>query len=381
MKTGKTVIGLMSGTSADGVDAAVCRISWNKKSALPAIKILGAARTAYTARLRQRILELGENHGGTAAVCELNVKIGEVFARAANKAVALAETLGAAPPSLIGSHGQTVHHMPRRRATLQIGEAAVIAARTGLPTWSDFRQADLARGGQGAPLAPLIHLPLFADKKLGVAVVNIGGVANVTHLPPDARGPGAVIAYDTGPGCMIIDYAVAAMGAGRFDKNGKMAASGQTNPKLLRRLAAHPYFRRKPPKSTGRETFGKTFLEWAGIKRQTVFDKDMVSTLTELTAWSITAGIARLGRAGRKTDRIVVCGGGAKNTYLMRRIEALAPSEAEVMTSGALGVPCQMVEPALCALLAFYADRGARQDLGAVTGAARPAILGKLAPA
>ncbi len=368
-------LGLMSGTSIDGVDAAVCDISY--KGGRIRIKILAAAKSAYGARLRKRILSLNDINSPGEQICRLNVEVAEVFARAALK-VLKSPALKGKKPEYIGSHGQTVFHLPKLGASLQIGDGSVIAARSGIKTWFDFRSADLALGGQGAPLAPVIHLPLFMDQKTGVGVVNIGGIANVTHIPAGAARLNKLAAYDTGPGCMVMDMWARKMGAGDFDRNGSIASKGAINKTLLKRMLSHPYFRARPPKSTGRETFGESFLKWAGLAGKAVASRDVMATLTELTAQTITDEIGKLNKRGRKTGRIVLCGGGALNGYLVKRIKAHC--RIEVAPSDALGVDCKLVEPALMALLAFYAEKGVALDLSKLTGSKKPVLLGKLAP-
>ncbi|HEB72997.1 MAG TPA: anhydro-N-acetylmuramic acid kinase [Nitrospirae bacterium] len=368
-------LGLMSGTSIDGVDAAVCDISY--KGGRIRIKILAAAKSAYGARLRKRILSLNDINSPGEQICRLNVEVAEVFARAALK-VLKSPALKGKKPEYIGSHGQTVFHLPKLGASLQIGDGSVIAARSGIKTWFDFRSADLALGGQGAPLAPVIHLPLFMDQKTGVGVVNIGGIANVTHIPAGAARLNKLTAYDTGPGCMVMDMWARKMGAGDFDRNGSIASKGAIDKTLLKRMLSHPYFRARPPKSTGRETFGESFLKWAGLAGKAVASRDVMATLTELTAQTITDEIGKLNKRGRKTGRIVLCGGGALNGYLVKRIKAHC--RIEVAPSDALGIDCKLVEPALMALLAFYAEKGVALDLSKLTGSKKPVLLGKLAP-
>lgn len=363
------VVGLMSGTSMDGVDAAACEITMKK--GLPRISFIASAKANYPDELRRRLMTLESADD----VCELNVAVGHVFAKAAQ---AVMKKLGDRIPDIIGSHGQTIRHMPAKKATLQIGDAAVIAKVTGVDTWFDFRSADMAWGGQGAPLAPVVHLPLFGSDKVDTTAVNIGGIGNITHIPKGARSISELVAYDTGPGNMPIDIAVKTMGRGDYDRDGRIGAGGTVDEKLLKRLLKHPYFGKKYPKSTGRETFGETFMEWADIGE---IDADTVATLTELTAVSIVNEIANLAEKGRRTDRIIVCGGGAKNPYLMGRIKRYA-DKIEVMSSGEIGVPCDMVECGLLALLAYYAEKRISLDLSSITGSRNRATLaGKLAPA
>lgn len=374
-------LGLMSGTSMDGVDAVVCQITQRKKS-LPKIEFIAHTKTTYPSALRQRLIEVSGPNGTAEEICALDSAVGEVFAKAANKAIALAEKLGWRV-DVIGSHGQTVRHLPKARSTLQIGSPAVISARTGVDVWSGFRHADMARGGQGAPLAPIVHLPLFGDDKKDVAVVNIGGIANLTFIPAGARSLAQLIAYDTGPGNMLIDYAVEKAGFGSYDRAGLVAADGNVNQRLFEQYFTHPFIWRKPPKSTGREEFGGgVFFHQMGTPVK--WDADLIATITELTAASIFYEIRKTAHDSRKPLRVVVCGGGAKNVYLMSRLRSLLgfPTESvEVESSKKFGLSPEYVEGALMALLAYYAENGVRLDLSNVTGAKSPSTLGIFTPA
>lgn len=367
-------IGLMSGTSMDGVDTVACDI--RTKSGAPSIKIVEREKIRYPRALKERLLLLCGERGSADDVCDLNVRVGEVFAKAALKALA-SPALSGRRVSAIGSHGQTVRHMPVAGATLQIGDGAVIAQRTGVKTWSDFRMADMARGGQGAPLAPVIHLPLFGDRRRDVTVINIGGIANITHIPAGAKDLSSVRAFDTGPGNMLIDIAARRAGLGPYDRGGGGAAAGKVNETLVKRMLSHPYFRRRPPKSTGREEFGEAFLRWAGLEKKKLKNKNALATLTELSTVTIAREVRRLNRDG---GRAIICGGGAKNGYLVNRIKSLAGDGIDVAISDKYGVPADAVEGALMALLAFYAEKGTRLDLSAITGAKGKGPLGKLSP-
>jgi len=246
--------------------------------------------------------------------------------------------------------------------------------------WSDFRRADMAAGGQGAPLAPVAHLPLFGHTRENRVVVNIGGIANLTHIPAGARSLDQLIAYDTGPGAMLIDM-VAQMGAGApFDTDGRLAAGGQVDNVLLQKAAGHPYFKKKPPKSTGRETFGKAFIQWLYPKGGVRWDAGLCATMTELTAVSVGREIGRLRRSGKPVDRVIACGGGAKNRFLMERLAAHCAPVA-VDTSRRHGIDPMQVETALMAILAYHASRGQALDLSSITGAQRPVMLGVFTPA
>ena len=361
-------IGLMSGTSLDGVDAVACKI--RKKGVAVSIEFLAHEKVTYAPSLRSGLLAVSEGGGGPAEISSLNVKVGEAFARAAKKVIG-SKPLTKKKIDIIGSHGQTIWHEPKKRATLQIGDPAIIAAKTGVAVWADFRSADLARGGEGAPLAPIIHIPLFAQKKKNVAVVNIGGIANLTYIPAGATEVGGVIAYDTGPGNMLIDYVATQVGAKRgYDSGGRIAATGSVDTKLLKRLIAHPYFKRRPPKSTGREVFGKSFLSWAKMDVSSYrFNENTLATLTELTAVSVVKEIKKTIRQKGEPLEIILCGGGSRNTQMVRRIRSNAGSMATVVTSDEKGAPAQMVEGGLIALLAYYSEMGMPLDVSTITGA------------
>jgi anhydro-N-acetylmuramic acid kinase len=374
-------LGLMSGTSMDGVDAVVCEVTARKKSH-PAISFIAHAKVSYPPNLKRRLMAVSGANGLAQEICALDPAVGEVFAKAGAKAIALAEKRGF-KVEVIGSHGQTVRHLPKERSTLQIGSPSVISTRTGVALWSGFRNADMARGGQGAPLAPIVHLPLFGDQEKDVAVVNIGGIANITFIPAGARSLTQVIAYDTGPGNMLMDYAMGKAGLGNYDRAGRVAAKGKINPKLLSMFLAHPYFTRKPPKSTGREDFGgDVFFSQAGTRIK--WDADIVSTVTELTAITVANEIKRTADGSRKPLRVVICGGGAKNLFLLSRLwDHLqnAADDVELGSSSAFGFPPEYVEGALMALLAYYAMTKTRLDLSSITGASSPAVLGSFTPA
>ncbi|MBI4828735.1 MAG: anhydro-N-acetylmuramic acid kinase [Nitrospinae bacterium] len=365
-------LGLMSGTSADAVDAAVVDIGQGRLG--PELKLIRFASLRYSPALRARVLAAAEGRAGTAESCALDVDIGRAFGRAALKAMKGLRT------AAIGSHGQTVWHDPARGATLQLGSGAVIAAMTGVPVWSGFRSADMAAGGQGAPLAPIVHLPMFGSRKIDITVVNIGGIANLTHIPAGATYLSQLTAYDTGPGNMLMDIATQRIAGKAYDKGGALARRGQVDERLLRRCLAHPYFRRAAPKSTGREMFGEVFFKWAGMDNPRRWNADTLAALTELTARSIAGEIIKLARRGESTDRVVVCGGGAKNGYLMERLAALLGPRVELVASGALGWPAKVIESALMALLAFHAHRGDALDLSSITGSRGLVRLGNLTP-
>ncbi len=325
---------------------------------------------------------------GAAAISTLNFALGREFARAAID-IAKRTHIAMADVAFIGSHGHTFFHLPPRRAahgqlasTMQLGESAVIAAATGVPVVADFRTMDLALGGEGAPLAPLAHLWLFADPKLGRVVQNIGGIGNATYIPPRAQlGDPGLIAFDTGPGVGLIDLLASRISGGRLrmDRDGRIAATGHVNDALLDILMRHRYFRRPPPKSTGREEFGPVLLDRivADARRMKIVDYDLLATVTALTARSIADACARFIIPRGPVSQLIVTGGGAQNPTLMRMLAAELPNIA-VMTAAEVGVDGDSLEAVAFAILGYQMLRGRQGNIPTVTGARAPAILGKL---
>src|SRR5262245_28922412 len=316
----------MSGTSADGIDAVAARISGD--GAKLRAKILAHIHGRFPARLRDRILRVSLE-GHVAEICELNFMLGEEFARAALAVIRRAR-LSPTRIAAIGSHGQTIHHLPNTShpSTLQIGEAAVIAERTGIATISDFRVRDMAAGGQGAPLVPFADWALFTSTRRPRILQNIGGIANLTFLPANAR-VNQVRAFDTGPGSMVIDAVVGELSGGRqaYDANGRWAARGRVSEGMLRELMAHPFFRRKPPRTTGREEFGAAFTRHllALAKRRRLSPDDTIATATALTAESIADAYHRFVLPSLPAEQhsgleVILGGGGAKNATLRRML-------------------------------------------------------------
>jgi anhydro-N-acetylmuramic acid kinase len=366
----------MSGTSADGVDAGAFDI--RRVNGRLFVHPLASSKTTYGSGLKD---ELTGFWPGTPIdfVMRLDILVGKVFGRAAVKVMALLAKRGL-KAELIGSHGQTLHHMPDDGATLQIGSAAKIVSIAQIGVWSDFRLADMAAGGQGAPLAPVAHLHLFGHDKENRAVVNIGGIANITHIPAGAKSLRDLTAYDTGPGNMLIDVVTRKITGKPFDRNGGLASKGVVDATLIRKANFHPFFRREPPKSTGRDVFGRAFFDWLFPKGRIRWNADLAATMTELTAASVGWEIERLALAGKPSDRVIICGGGARNGYLMKRLAALC-APVPVESSDVAGIDPGQVETALIAILAFHADRREALDLSAITGARRPVRLGVFTPA
>jgi anhydro-N-acetylmuramic acid kinase len=381
------VLGMMSGTSADGIDAALVRISGAPPSI--AAKLEGHHHIAFPSKVRQAILRLA--NGGattTAEISQLNFLLGEEFATAAIEACKHWR-LPLQKLSLIGSHGQTIHHQGaasrflgsrRIASTLQIGEPSMIAERTGVTTIGDFRPADMAAGGQGAPLVPFVDYLLYCDRKLGRVALNIGGIANVTLIPASARLED-VLAFDTGPGNMVIDALVEIISGGRksYDKDARIALRGRVIRPLLEEMLRHPYLRQVPPKTAGREQFGQEYARelfaWATQRRART--EDLVRTVTIFTALSIADGFRRFIFPRAHVNELIVAGGGAKNPLLMAQLRAALPG-IEILSSSRFGIPAEAKEAFAFAILAYESFHGRANNLPSATGAKHPATLGKL---
>jgi anhydro-N-acetylmuramic acid kinase len=376
------VIGLMSGTSVDGVDAAVVEID----GAPPhlSVELLSFTFVPFDSDQRARIFALFDPATATVdRICHMNFAIGEWFAAATLQAIAEAGLMPAGV-DLIGSHGQTIYHAVGQdspvRSTLQIGEAAVIAGRTGITTVSDFRVADVAAGGQGAPLVSYVDWLLLRHPSQARAVQNIGGIANVTYLPP-GDDPAGVLAFDTGPGNMLIDYAAGQVTAGAraFDRDGLLAARGQVDERLLAELMAHPYLAQPPPKTTGREQFGVTFGAevWARARAQGLSGQDLVATLTAFTATSIADAYRRF--LPQMPGEAILGGGGADNPALVAMLrQRLAPTR--VTAHEAVGLSTKAKEAVAFAVLAYETIHGRPGNLPSCTGARTQKVLGKITP-
>ncbi len=347
------VAGLISGTSADGIDAAVVEIGEK-------IEVVATATLPYPPEVRASILSVSNAATHTATIARLNYLLGELFVEALEHTGVELDTI-----ELIGSHGQTIFHegepvefLGRKIAsTMQIGEAAVIAQRTGIETIADFRAADIAAGGKGAPLVPFLDYQLFRHPDIARIALNIGGIANITVIPAGARQD-EVIAFDTGPGNMVMDAL-----APPFDRDGEKARAGKSNEALLEKLLADPYYKRDPPKSCGREQFGREFIESTGVD---------IATALELTVRTVALAVARY----KDTREVIVSGGGVHNRFLMERLRAtLRPC---ILTSSELGVDTDAKEAILFAVLAYQTYRHKHGNMPSATGARKPAILGKV---
>lgn len=381
------VIGMMSGTSADGIDAALVRI----EGAPPSIsaKFERHYHAVFPATVRTAILRLANGAATTTAeISQLNFLLGEEFARAAI-AACKRWRVPFSKIDLIGSHGQTIYHQGlasrvfgarRVASTLQIGEPSTIAARTGVRTVADFRPADMAAGGQGAPLVPFVDYLLYRDEAGGRVALNIGGIANVTVIPAGAR-PADVFAFDTGPGNMIVDALVASMTRGRsgFDRDAHIALRGHTIPALLERMMREPYLRKRPPKSCGREQFGLEYagklLAW-GRKRRSK-PEDMVRTATVFTSLSIAAALKKFVFGRARIHELIVAGGGAKNPLMLAQLAAALPG-IEITPASHFGVPAEAKEAFAFAVLAYEAYHGRPNNLPSATGAKKAVVMGKV---
>jgi len=381
------VLGMMSGTSADGIDVALARISGAPPNLKARLEDFHAVK--YPQPVREEILRIANLGAATSEqISQLNFALGKLFARAALDACA---KIGVAPArvDLIGSHGQTIFHQGRPskfpgagrvNSTLQIGEPAVIAARTGITTIADFRPPDVAAGGQGAPLVPFVDYALLRDQMLGRVALNIGGIANVTVIPAGAASTSA-FAFDTGPGNMVVDSLVRHFTRGRetFDRGARRAIAGKSIPMLLNKLLANPYFALKPPKTAGREQFGEDFaagiLRWGKIHEAK--HGDLIRTATLLTPLSIADAFHRFIFPRAKIHELVVSGGGTRNPLIMAQLAASFPGVI-VRTSDEFGVPSEAKEAFAFAILAYEAFHGRPNNLPSATGARRPAILGRV---
>lgn len=376
------VAGLMSGTSADGVDAAIVDIRSRQ------VRVLAFEVFPYAPGLRREILALCRPESARLdRICHYNHVLGEVFAEAV---IELCEKGGVSLRSidLIGSHGQTIFHQPEGgryrgrtiRSTLQIGEPSVIAQRTGIPTVADFRPRDMAAGGQGAPLVPFADYILFRHGRLSRAIQNIGGIANVTFLPAGCR-QADVTAFDTGPGNMVIDGLVRIISAGRrrFDRGGAMAAKGTVDRELLKEVLRHPFLRRRPPKSTGREEFGQPYCQWfyGEARKRALSHEDMIATATAFTASTIASAYRRF--LPGPPDEVLLCGGGARNATLVRMLRQELEG-VRIRSTDEFGISADAKEAVSFAVLAWATVKGIANNVPRATGADGPVVLGKIVP-
>jgi anhydro-N-acetylmuramic acid kinase len=381
------VLGMMSGTSADGIDVALADIS----GAPPRLtaKLEGHYHAAFPKLIREAILRLANGAATTTAeISQLNFLLGEEFAAAATAACAKWR-IPLRKISLIGSHGQTIFHQGLARkflssrriaSTLQIGEPSIIAERTGVTTIADFRPADMAAGGHGAPLVPFVDYLLYRNAKIGRVALNIGGIANVTVIPAAARSQD-VFAFDTGPGNMIIDALVERFSKGRqkYDRGARIASKGRVIRPLLEEMLRDPYLRQRPPKTAGREQFGAAYAAdlVAAARKHRERAEDLIRTATIFTALSIVDAFRRFILPRATIQELIVAGGGTKNPLIMAQLLAALPA-ITIRESAELGVAAEAKEAFAFAILAYEAFHLRTNNLPSATGAKHSAILGKL---
>ncbi len=363
-------LGLMSGTSADGVDAVVAEFDGENFR-----QLRGTLHHEYSVDLRKRLLEISVNQPALSLreLAELDAAVAEAFASAANRLL-LAEAINSEQITALGSHGQTIFHDGPRGLTIQLGDPNRIAEITGITTVGDFRRRDLALGGQGAPLVPGFHQSLFGNTEEKRCVLNIGGIANITLLPDAATA--TVVGFDTGPGNALMDEWMQLHCGALYDRNGEFAASGRVHTPLVEALLADPYFAKAPPKSTGRDYFRLAWMHERFPAVNELAIKDVQASLCDVTALSITESISAVMPLG---NRVLVCGGGARNSFLMRRLGVMLP-ELEIEPTDTYGLQAEWIEAAAFAWLAMRRMHGLPGNLPAVTGARASAVLGGVYP-
>jgi anhydro-N-acetylmuramic acid kinase len=386
-RNARLAVGLMSGTSMDGVDAALVRLAGPAEQ--PRVRLLAFVTLPYPPKVRRGIMQVAAGDTTTAGeISQLNFALGELFAKAALR-VCHAAHVSPRRVSVIGSHGQTIYHQGRSELipghgetvgpnTLQIAEPAVIAERMGAPVVADFRTADVAAGGQGAPLVPMVDYLLLRHEQKGTVALNIGGIANVTVIPAHAK-PLDVVGFDTGPGNMVSDALVRHFTGEReyYDAGGRVAALGKVNEPLLADALCHPFFSQPPPKTAGREQFGRAFVARYFLSRRRARFEDMLRTSVELTARTIASALARFVLPRVKIHRLIVSGGGAHNRLLVKRLAELLP-HLTVELSDRYGLPVDAKEAIAFAVLADRTRHGLPGNLPSVTGAHRGVVLGKI---
>jgi anhydro-N-acetylmuramic acid kinase len=380
-----TVAGIMSGTSADGIDVAVMRIAPGRPH--PKLALVAHEGFSFPASLRRAVLAaMNAASTSTAELARLNWRLGLAYAEAVSATVERHNV----KLDLIGCHGQTLYHQPRAESyagrrftcTWQLGEAAVIAAITGVPVISNFRPADMIAGGQGAPLVPLLDYVLFADRKRGRVLQNIGGIANLTAIPAGADA-NKVIAFDTGPGNMVIDWLAKQLFNRKFDRNGGIAARGNVLKAVLAGALRNSYFKQKPPRTAGREQFGREYAAkfLKSCQLQSKRPEDALATATALTAETIARSYKAFAQRGMRGSGVdyIVSGGGARNATLMAMLaQRLEPLGCELAASEQFGLPAEAKEAAAFALLAWQTWHHLPGNVPKATGAARPVILGQV---
>jgi anhydro-N-acetylmuramic acid kinase len=387
------VAGVMSGTSADGINVALVRMKGSRGSHAPAsqphakFELLGHAEYSYPKKVRLAVLAaMNATQASVADLARLNFLLGELY----SDAVLATERQFRTKASLVGCHGQTLYHqgefapfLGRKLAvTWQTGEAAIIAARVGAPVVSDFRPADMAAGGKGAPLVPFLDYVLFRDARLGRIVQNIGGIANLTAIPAGAAAD-EVAAFDTGPGNMVIDAVTHHLFRQPFDRGGRIAASGKAQEEVIGKILQRGFFRKVPPKTAGREEFGREFVRDFLESCGRLPKPDIVATATALTAKSIADAVQRYAMKNSTRQRgfqeMILSGGGAQNSTLVAMLASeLAPLALRLRFSDEFGLPSAAKEAVAFAVLAHETWHRRPSNIPSATGAKRPAVLGKI---
>lgn len=355
------VAGIMSGTSLDGIDVAVVDIEGRT------INVAAHCTAPYPAKIREQILSVSDASAHTSQISRLNFVLADLYAKAVRKCGVPLDTI-----ELAGCHGQTVYH--EQQSTLQLGDGSVLAEKLGVPVVSDFRTRDMAAGGKGAPLVPFVDYLLYAHSDLGRVALNIGGIANITAIPANAQ-PGDVIAFDTGPGNMVIDQLVNIHTRGRrkYDSGGQIAARGKLNQKLLDSLVRRSYYRQPPPKTAGREQYGREFVK--ELIRTELPLPDLIATATALTPATIAHGISRFVK--HAADEVIVSGGGVHNHSMMGYLQGFLPA-SKLRTSTEFGIDSDAKEAIAFAILAYETWHRRPGNLPSATGASHPVVLGKV---
>lgn len=383
---GSMCMGVMSGTSVDGIDVAVVEIHGVPPSL--SVKLLHFETVPFEPGVRQAIFRLFRSESSSSEdVCHMNFLLGELFAEASLKAARNAG-IDLHSVALISSHGQTIFHSPLPvricgrmiSSTLQIGESAILAERTGVPVISDFRVRDMAAGGQGAPLVPFVDSLLFSLPTTGRIAANIGGIANVTYLPPRCSGQ-PVLAFDTGPGNMVMDGLVQKMTGGLavFDRDGQIARTGRIHEAYLEQWLRHPYFSQSLPKTTGRELFGEQCVDqwWMDGQRLAISPEDLVSTATEFTIRTFCQAVRQFVLSEYSVGEIIVGGGGASNPVIMEGIQRELP-EQRIVQQMVTGIPSDAKEAVAFAVLGYECMSRRPNNVPAATGASHPVVMGKI---
>jgi anhydro-N-acetylmuramic acid kinase len=388
-KQAMIVAGVMSGTSADGINVALVRFGRDRTSGVRTgvspvqFQLLGHAEYRYPKVIRRTVLAaMNASAASVADLARLNFLLGELNA----EAILATQRQFRLKAELLGCHGQTLYHQGEARAflgrriaaTWQTGEGAVIAARVGVPVVSDFRPADMASGGKGAPLVPFLDYLLYRHPRVGRIVQNLGGIANLSGIPAGASA-GTVIAFDTGPGNMVIDAVTEQLAGKPYDRDGRMAASGVVLEGVVEEMLHAPFFRRKPPKTAGREEFGREFVRQFLRRCGRAGKQDVVATATALTARSIADAVRRFVLRRHSYAEFIVSGGGTENPTLLAMLaNELQPLGLQLRSSDEFGLPSQAKEAAAFALLAYETWHRRPSNVPSATGARRVAVLGKI---